>query len=287
MRNYYLFVTGLGVFVLALVIVSFFVSGNPFEQKNFQLDEQRTNDLNNLHYAIESYYTQSVGLPTNLNQVENTSNLLDPQTHQPYEYAITSPITYSLCANFSSNSKDLKQTSSNVTYVIPPLVNNNNPFLNHPKGHFCGTYTVTSRAYQYTPPPTYNPPPAFSPTVSLPSCLSPLLAGEDISIKWLDTSINGTPYVDIGQNQSFATHFYHKEVNGLIGSTSASQFLGVDNSGQSIDSDLLTLAPNTKYFVRYFDGQYESPISSFVTPTKCSQPSPTDQNNQGFVKSDI
>ena len=82
----------------------------PSEARARRLDEVRMQSLNQTETAIHSYYVVHQALPAALNALDLEENhhqevkWHDPETRQPFEYAVTSGTTYRLCAIFSRNS---------------------------------------------------------------------------------------------------------------------------------------------------------------------------------------
>lgn len=114
---------------VAAVSVSIYLNP-PSAVKAHELDQKRLQSLQQLDFAVKAYYRSRHSLPDTLNAIENPSGLTggsqwtDPATNQPYEYAIQSPTTYRLCADFSADSgKDEERF-----YIT---------FRKHHKGHDC------------------------------------------------------------------------------------------------------------------------------------------------------
>ncbi len=101
---------GIGALAVMTVISGFLIIGSPSHIRALRLDQQRVSDLQTLQYSITNYYQQKRALPSALEALTDpltgTIVPLDPVTGQPYEYSMTSPLTFNLCANFSANSTD-------------------------------------------------------------------------------------------------------------------------------------------------------------------------------------
>lgn len=126
---------------------------DPTQQRKIRLDEERENNLRQLRTNISEYYAQQNHLPTTISDLNENNYyaasemIKDPQTHQPYEYNVISPVTYTLCATFETDFADKKKTDPDVYH---------DPEFSHPKGHHCITFSVTPQA---TPiiQPLWNP----------------------------------------------------------------------------------------------------------------------------------
>ena len=95
----------LAVVVLSGVIVGICLLDSPAQERLRRLDERRVDDLRELSYEVDFYWTREGILPTSLEELSSEPgvfvNLLDPETGQPYEYRVLSSNTYELCAVFA------------------------------------------------------------------------------------------------------------------------------------------------------------------------------------------
>ncbi len=116
------------VFVLGALII-----GSPSNERARRIDENRISDLKTIQQEIRNITLDQMGptpiqkeaLPVDLkavqaNAVYTQPNIADPETGLPYEYIVTSPTTFDLCATF--------ETVRNQTYDI---------FWNHETGRQC------------------------------------------------------------------------------------------------------------------------------------------------------
>jgi hypothetical protein len=106
---------GLKIFVVAVVLsvlltvgYGIYVVGAPTTQRLVRLDQQRVSDLQNISFAISSYWDRNKELPPSLEALQGpqyfVQSIQDPETSQPYEYHILNEDTYELCATFKTNS---------------------------------------------------------------------------------------------------------------------------------------------------------------------------------------
>lgn len=97
------------VFV-AVIVYGFILLGSPSLQRAIKLDEQRVNNLQNISYAIDSYWERNRALPGMLNDLQGPAywvdSIQDPLSGEPYEYRAISEKKYELCATFQSRSKE-------------------------------------------------------------------------------------------------------------------------------------------------------------------------------------
>src|SRR5687768_11307032 len=107
MRNYYIFVTALGIFILVLLIIGFTGVSNPYSERERKSDEKRSSDIQSISNEIKSYYTsRSNTLPEKLIVPANSFHSInDPVTGKEYEYNKLSVSAFELCANFSTDTR--------------------------------------------------------------------------------------------------------------------------------------------------------------------------------------
>jgi hypothetical protein len=116
---------GIAVAVLAVatIVAGFFIIGTPMQAMNYQFDEQKVSDLQNIQADIVSYWQQNGKLPTSLDQIGQplTGGTLpvDEQTGQPYTYTVVGKMSFKLCANFNAATAPYAITQDEVTAPIP------------------------------------------------------------------------------------------------------------------------------------------------------------------------
>jgi len=105
-----IFALGISITFLAAIIYGFILLGSPSTQRAMRLDQQRVSNLQNISYAVDSYWDRNGTLPQSLNDLQGTGywveSVTDPATSQPYEYRILSEKEYELCAVFQSRSEE-------------------------------------------------------------------------------------------------------------------------------------------------------------------------------------
>src|SRR5258708_10129974 len=130
---------------LVSVVYGLTIIPSPAQEHDRSLDHKRVVDLGELHTAIETQYQQNSALPQSLGEITATNddpssplNKTDPQTNQPYEYKITSPTTYKLCATFATDSsKEDPATYDANNYNYATYKDQ----FKHLSGHYCFTET--------------------------------------------------------------------------------------------------------------------------------------------------
>ena len=101
----------LGVFLtLAAIIGGFIIVGSPATQRAMRFDEQRINDLQSIIFQIANYAQSTGKLPDSLQATNDATSRfvvpVDPETHTPYEYSVTTATSYKLCATFNLSAAD-------------------------------------------------------------------------------------------------------------------------------------------------------------------------------------
>lgn len=141
-RHHRHFVVAACVMAVTTFVWGIILVGSPAYGRAQQFDNQRVNDFRAIQSEIYNYVygarrydvpapaTLPKALPKTLEEVVAQAqyerpNITDPSTGVPYEYKITSPTTFELCAIF-----DLEQ---NEKYNI---------FWEHPKGHHCYVFNA-------------------------------------------------------------------------------------------------------------------------------------------------
>mgnify|MGYP001582344461 CR=1 FL=1 len=132
----------IAIVVAAVVIVvgiGFYLSGTPSNARAEKLDQQRVNDLTQIQNAVENYYTTRNILPKTFDDLKNQYGyieLVDPLTHEQYEYRETATTAYELCATFQTDTTNEKQT------FVRPKYPGFEPLWQHPAEKKCFSHTV-------------------------------------------------------------------------------------------------------------------------------------------------
>lgn len=133
--------TGVVVAAIVLAVVyGLFQVGTPAQQRLLQFDERRVSDLDQITYAVDSYWDRNQSLPDGLEQLHDSryyyvQSIADPKTGQPYEYWVTDEDSYELCATFETNSTE----QVNPSIVRPPF---SREIWNHGVGLTCFAFDV-------------------------------------------------------------------------------------------------------------------------------------------------
>jgi len=98
-------VIAVSVAVLAAVVVGVVLLDSPAEARLRRLDERRVDDLRDLAFAVDAFWTREGQLPTSLGDLSEAERIvtepIDPETGEPYEYRVLGEKSFELCAVFA------------------------------------------------------------------------------------------------------------------------------------------------------------------------------------------
>lgn len=142
-----------GVIIAAVALAAcygFYTAGSPQNQRLIRFDQQKTNDLQGIQsYIVYNYWQQKGVLPVSLDVLNDPiSNFMvpkDPQTGQPYEYSLTGPRSFQLCANFNRESIGLPDISR------PKMLDGLNSNWDHGVGRVCFDRNIDPALYPVRP----------------------------------------------------------------------------------------------------------------------------------------
>jgi len=147
------------VFVLASIVVGFFIVGTPSVQRSRQYDTRRVEDLQYIQNQIINYWVNKQELPQNLSDLEDSISGFtvpdDPESGASYEYIISDPLNFKLCADFKTSSEDMGIVPSAVKPAYPYDMSQQN--WNHSSGNVCFSRTIDPDLYQKTSAPATSP----------------------------------------------------------------------------------------------------------------------------------
>jgi len=143
------FAIATGAIVLISVVGSFFIIGSPMNARLAQIDNQKTNDLQNIQYQIVNYWQRKGQLPKILSDLNDPiSGYIspnDPETSNSYEYNIkdSSNLVFELCAEFNLDSSE-SQITPKAVYPIYDGVSQN---WEHGIGRVCFERKIDKQLY--------------------------------------------------------------------------------------------------------------------------------------------
>lgn len=157
------FIGVLTICTVVLLIISFNVTGSPFEMQKIGSDTKRLNHFRLLSEKIDAYYYDNSQLPSTLQLVMKTEqDLADPITKQPIGYKTIDQHSYELCTTFATDSEKIKL--STIFY------NQETSTMSYRAGYSCVRLRVAENIFRnsvktsplpspvviiQSPPPTY------------------------------------------------------------------------------------------------------------------------------------
>lgn len=135
-----------GAVIVLSVISGFFIMGSPTDQRLYRFDEQKVADLQNIQWQIITYWQNTDALPVSLQAVNDPIYgfiaPMDPQSGDAYEYIVTSPLSFSLCATFN---KPDRTSAMDARLYEAKLVANET--WTHKEGRTCFDRTIDPKRY--------------------------------------------------------------------------------------------------------------------------------------------
>lgn len=172
MRNYYIFISVLGVLVISILILGFAIIGTPLSQQAISLDTQRLSNFSNIKRKIDDFYRTNNNLPNSLGELEVTTPITDPKTKSRYDYQIVSPYSYKLCTEFSTDSEGITKYTSTPVIILDSSEK-------HKKGYDCILYEIP-KSYQKKPTPSPTAKPVCKGEWKDGMCILPNCADSDL-----------------------------------------------------------------------------------------------------------
>lgn len=147
------------IIVLGGITVGFFIGGSPAVQRQRKADDIRVGHLQEIQTQIVNYWQLKEKLPTALTDLTDSISgfkpLVDPETNSAYEYTITSPLAFELCATFNTISlNNSSNTVGNPMLSQPANYYGNDPYSenwSHSAGRVCFSRTIDSQLYKLDP----------------------------------------------------------------------------------------------------------------------------------------
>jgi hypothetical protein len=97
-------VVGTVAVIGAAIVAGLWLIGSPAEQRLLRRDEQRVNDLRRLANSADFHWNSDRVLPDTAQGLVDGQMLTrvptDPTTREPYEYRVTGPLQFEVCATF-------------------------------------------------------------------------------------------------------------------------------------------------------------------------------------------
>ena len=147
--------SGILLVILAGIVAGFVYAGSPAEERIRRIDMQRVSNLQMLQSEIVSYWQAKEALPENFeavvaaNDVRGVVMPLDPETGKAYEYRVTGPLSFELCATFARKSE--YGISTEVTTLARKPYYDFAENWDHDMGRHCFARTIDPDIYRPLP----------------------------------------------------------------------------------------------------------------------------------------
>ncbi len=144
-----LFVSLAGIFILLAIVCGFMTFGSPNAQREMRLDSQREMHLSDIQWLVLNYWQTQEKLPKTLAEIgDNFTGYVapvDPDTKTTYEYSITGPLSFEMCATFARASTLAGKNP--VAVPIDSWGGGLDPRFAHEAGRTCFTRTIDPVKY--------------------------------------------------------------------------------------------------------------------------------------------
>jgi hypothetical protein len=101
-----------GVLAILTIVAGFFIVGSPMEARDIRVDMQRVSDLQTIQYQVVNYYQQKEELPASTADLRDPISSfmipVDPVSKTDYRYERTGDLSFTLCATFAREGKDME-----------------------------------------------------------------------------------------------------------------------------------------------------------------------------------
>ncbi len=142
---------GAAVAVALVAATGIMLTGSPFTQRLMRFDSQKISDLQGIQSQAVSYWQNKIKLPASLDDLRDSISGYaapkDPQTDAAYEYRMTGPLSFELCANFNYPSDKDKSVAQPMYYPSEAVLDN----WQHIAGRTCFTRTIDQELYRNSP----------------------------------------------------------------------------------------------------------------------------------------
>ncbi len=129
--------------VIAAIVLGFVTVGSPKHQRAVRFDEERVGNLSSIQWEVLNHWQTKKVLPLSLAALEDDFSgfrvPVDPETGASYEYEVTGPLSFELCATFALSNADTGSTSE--TTVLRDPWGPDAAFV-HDAGHVCFPRTI-------------------------------------------------------------------------------------------------------------------------------------------------
>ncbi len=133
--------------VFVFFAAGFAIIGSPFTQRQARFDERRIQDLQSIQSEIINYWINKDKLPATITDLKDDIRGFtppqDPATKVAYDYKVTSPLSFELCATFTTEQKDQSRLPSGPYDFGAPAAQ-----WTHGTGNVCFPRTIDPDLYR-------------------------------------------------------------------------------------------------------------------------------------------
>lgn len=110
--------------VAAAIVAGFFIVGSPQEERLRRFDDRRVGDLQTIQAHVVNFWQTKSKLPEALDELTDTISGFkaprDPAVRLPYEYRVSGPLSFELCATFARASDEAQPGGDRRPYPAEP-----------------------------------------------------------------------------------------------------------------------------------------------------------------------
>lgn len=133
------------------IAAGFFIVGTPWQARQYRLDTQKVSDLQQIQSQIVSYWQMKQKLPAALSDLNDSLSYYttptDPETGQPYEYAVTGAVSFKLCTTFNAQDQSYGGKGRAIPAPTMPAKYGVQDNWQHGAGHQCFDRTIDPELY--------------------------------------------------------------------------------------------------------------------------------------------
>lgn len=129
---------GATVIVIGALVLGFMNTLTPNQVREYRLDSTQTSDLSLIQSNIESFYSTDNTLPQTLDEAFQGIEIpVAPEGRAAYEYRVTGPTAYELCATFANDSSRAEQEQFAQPMYVDDSYMKGNMNWTHGAGEWC------------------------------------------------------------------------------------------------------------------------------------------------------
>lgn len=131
------------IIVLGALVLGFTQSDTPKQVREMKLDDQQTQNLQDIQYRIEDHYRINNALPANTKMLYvGVTEPTAPEGRDAYTYTTIDTDTYELCATFAYPSQTTDGSITKATVPVTDILKNPYNNWDHGAGKTCFERTV-------------------------------------------------------------------------------------------------------------------------------------------------